>query len=522
MTDNITQTLTKNKASEAQSWSVTLPLLLLMLAAILAIFHETAWSMVSIWYRSETFAHGFIIAPITIWLIWEKRRKLSTLAAVPEYRVLILLAGAGFVWLLGYLVSALVIQQLALVALLIFSIWAVLGNKISWIISFPLAYLFFAVPMGEDLVPPLMEITATFTVTLVKLTGIPVFREGLYFSLPTGNWSVVEACSGVRYLIASITLGALYAYLTYSSLSKRIIFIFISAIVPIIANSVRAYIIVMLGHMSDMKIATGVDHLIYGWLFFGLVMLILFWIGAKWRDPEDAKSNKHTDCIISDQKEWSSIRLIPAVLITIIITGVWPVIAIAIESNTPVITQNELKRPANFNGWVASEKPFWSWSPLLLGSDKRLDYFTQNGAHRVMVSVGQYIAEKQGAEMINSQNLLVDPKDKNWRVVSNQKQSINIDANKVIVDVAVLKNENTKLLTWSWYRIGDFNTANNYLMKIYEGIYKLTMNKPPSSKIIYAIELEKDTSTDAAILLEEFVSKSYSKLLSSLDQVDEN
>ena len=86
---------------------------------------------------------------------------------------------------------------------------------------FPLAFMLFAVPVGEFLVPPMMEFTADFTVAAIRLTGIPVFREGLFFTLPTGAWSVVEACSGVRYIIASLTLGCLYAYLSYVSYLKR-------------------------------------------------------------------------------------------------------------------------------------------------------------------------------------------------------------------------------------------------------------------------------------------------------------
>ena len=95
---------------------------------------------------------------------------------------------------------------------------------------------------------------------------------------------MVEACSGLRYLIASLTLGFLYAYLTYRSLARRAIFVAVSVIVPIVANWLRAYMIVMIGHLSGMQYAVGVDHLIYGWLFFGVVMLILFWIGSIWRE----------------------------------------------------------------------------------------------------------------------------------------------------------------------------------------------------------------------------------------------
>ena len=95
---------------------------------------------------------------------------------------------------------------------------------------------------------------------------------------------MVEACSGVRYLISSITLGCLYAYLTYRSTLRRALFIGLSIVVPIIANGLRAYMIVMIGHLSGMELATGVDHLIYGWLFFGLVMFVMFWIGSFWRE----------------------------------------------------------------------------------------------------------------------------------------------------------------------------------------------------------------------------------------------
>ena len=375
MSEKSAESMQENTDIVSKKWLILSSQLVALLVAIIFIFHETAWSMVSIWYRSETFAHGFIILPITLWLIWEKRKFLSNLSATPEYRALILLAGSGFVWLLGYLVSALVIQQLALVAMLITSVWVVLGNRITWMISFPLAYLFFAVPMGEDLVPMLMEITATFTVGMIKLTGIPVFREGLYFSLPSGNWNVVEACSGVRYLIASVTLGALYAYLTYQSLSKRIIFIIVSAIVPIFANSVRAYIIVMLGHMSDMTIATGVDHLIYGWLFFGLVMLILFWIGAKWRDPEaDIKRSDH-EAINRQTRPDINRSFVAAVLVVLVMNGVWPILAVAIESNISEIPQAEIEPPRDISGWLASDTEYWHWKPLFLGAARELISF---------------------------------------------------------------------------------------------------------------------------------------------------
>ena len=151
-------------------------------------------------------------------------------------------------------------------------------------LAFPLAFVLCRTHW-RLLLPRMMEWTADFTVLALRASGIPVYREGLQFIIPSGAWSVVEACSGIRYLIASVTAGCLFAYLSYQSMLKRAVFIGVAIVVPLVANWVRAYLIVMLGHLSGNTIATGVDHLIYGWLFFGLVIGVMFLIGARWVDP---------------------------------------------------------------------------------------------------------------------------------------------------------------------------------------------------------------------------------------------
>src|SRR5258706_16017176 len=142
---------------------------------------------------------------------------------------------------------------------------AIWGREVAGAIGFPLGFLVLGVPMGEGLIPPMMDWTADFTVRALQFSGIPVFREGLFFTIPSGNWSVVEGCSGVRYLIASLTVGVLFAYLSYRRTWKRLLFAAMSIVVPIIANGMRAYLIVMIAHLSNNQLAHGVDHFIYGW-----------------------------------------------------------------------------------------------------------------------------------------------------------------------------------------------------------------------------------------------------------------
>src|SRR5947199_8013285 len=273
-------------ASLDPGWRFGLPLVAVALVAILAIHWATVESIIAIWSRSETFAHGYVIVPIALVLIWQRRRALAALTPSPDWLGLVLLACSGAAWLVAYAGEVLVVKQLALVAMIWATVIAILGRQVARAIAFPLGFLLLGVPIGEALIPALMDWTADFTVRALQISGIPVFREGLFFTIPSGNWSIVEGCSGVRYLIASFTVGVLFAYLSYRRTWKRLLFAALSIIVPIVANGFRAYLIVMIAHLSDNRLAHGIDHFIYGWVFFGLVMLLLFWIGSFWRDPD--------------------------------------------------------------------------------------------------------------------------------------------------------------------------------------------------------------------------------------------
>ena len=263
-------------------------LLFALIALQVLVYFSTYFSMGQVWWRSETFSHGFLIFPIAAWLIWRNRAELARLPLAPDLRALVPLLALVLGWAVARSVDVLVVEQYAVVVMLPMLVWLCLGLRAVWALAFPLAFILLAVPVGEFLIYPMMEFTAAFTVNAVRLTGIPVYWDGMFFTLPTGTWNIVEGCSGVRYIIASVTLGVLYAYLTYHSYWRRAAFILAACLVPVIANGMRAFIIVMLGHFSGMKIATGVDHLIYGWVWFGIVMFFLFWAGGFFRDDEPA------------------------------------------------------------------------------------------------------------------------------------------------------------------------------------------------------------------------------------------
>ena len=344
----------------SRAWPTTLLLLIATIGWVLFWYSDTARAMVGIWARSDTYAHAFIVPPITLWLIWRKRHELARLKPEPTLWTVLPILATTIFWLMGELTAVNALTQFALVATLILAIISTLGISVSRQIAFPLAFLLLSVPVGDFMMPKLMEWTAWFTVVALRASGIPVYQEGLQFVIPSGNWSVVEACSGIRYIIASVTVGTLFAYLNYVTLRRRLIFIAISFVVPVFANWLRAYMIVMIGHLSGNKLAVGVDHLVYGWVFFGIVIMAMFAIGARWSETTPAEA-KTTTVETAGTREGSPYWLVMLAIALLTAGGPVAYRAITNADKAAPATLGQLKAPP---GW-ASVPAFTRWEPSL-------------------------------------------------------------------------------------------------------------------------------------------------------------
>lgn len=156
----------------------------LLIFAAIAIHWPTATSLVAIWLRSDTFAHGILVLPATLYLVYRNWRDTGGVALTTSTWALAGFALATAAWVLSTIADVQVGQQFALVVLLPLGAWLMLGGRFMRSMTFPLVFLIFAVPFGEGLIPLLMDFTAWFTVIALQLTGIPVYREGMFLSIP--------------------------------------------------------------------------------------------------------------------------------------------------------------------------------------------------------------------------------------------------------------------------------------------------------------------------------------------------
>ncbi len=445
--------------------------------------------MARIWMVNETFTHGFLVLPLVIWLIWQKKNQLSLIKPDSEPWAFLVLLPLLLGWFLGSVVGVEIVQQFFMVAIILATVWIVAGRQLFLYILFPLLFLYFAVPFGQVFIPALMQYTASFSVALIKLVGIPVHQDGLSFTLPTGSWSVVEECSGVRYLIASFFLGSIYAYLNFASTKKRVIFILLSLIVPIIGNGLRAFGIVMIGHFSSMKLAVGADHLLYGWVFFGFIIFLLFYIGSFWRDSEeelDAINIRDKGQDLTKNKGKRSFAFLAIVLsLVVLMSGFSTYIDNEKQKDRGAVF---LQLPVDFSGWKYSMSQVFNWKFISKNPDVTLsrNYFLDDSS--VQLDIAYYQTQRQGAEAISSSNRVTNPHGGEWRLISEKKVT---EGDKSFTESEIIY-PGTKLLIWRWYRVGQYETPNPYIAKVYEVYNLIVKGRSDASVLSVAVEVGKN------------------------------
>lgn len=483
-----------------QAFHSALPALVVSLVWIGAWYWSTGEAMVKIWARSDTFVHGFVVPPIVLWLIWRQRSQLSLLTPRPSWWTLVPLAVAGFGWLLGELAAVNALSQLALTIMLVLTVPAVLGTQVARTVAFPLLFVFFAVPIGEFVMPQLMEWTADFTIFALRASGIPVYREGLHFVIPSGSWSVVEACSGVRYLIASLMVGTLYAYLSYRSLSRRLIFMGFAILVPIIANWLRAYMIVMIGHLSGNKLAVGIDHLLLGWVFFGVVITILFAIGARWREDLAADATPAIPRPSARAEPITPIRFWFAALAVAVVASVWQIAYRAIELRDAAAPP---QLAAVTGDWPSEPGGLTDWRPRFANPSGELHRTFRNADRTVGLYVGYYRNQDYQQKLVSSENVLVGTQDAAWTRIADQRHAITLNQQPVSIRVGELRGANgAALVVWQWYWINGRLTASDVLAKAYTAISRLRGKGDDSAVII--VYARKDVPGGSGAALDAF------------------
>ena len=245
------------------------------------------------WWNIDTYSHILLILPILAWLVWIRRDEVARVEARgwwPGFLCCLLGLAICFV---GRSADINLIAQLGVIVAFQGATFGILGLRVGLILAFPLAYMFFLVPFGDEIIPPLQYVTAEISTALTRFSGVETVADGIHIDTPAGLFIVAEECSGVKFLVAMVALGVLVAYSCFASWKRRMLFLLACVIVPIVANGIRAWATIFIAQYVGAEAAGSFDHIVYGWFFFGIVIALVLGVAWRWfeREPEEAGWN---------------------------------------------------------------------------------------------------------------------------------------------------------------------------------------------------------------------------------------
>jgi exosortase A len=467
---------------------------------ILLLFHGAFRSIFSLW-ETGTYSHGLLVLPISIWLIWrdrkqiKQRRRSSSFLAV----VVVVLLASG--WLVGELAHANLLRQFSVMAMIPALVWGVLGSEVALAIWYPLFYLIFAVPMGDSLIPRLQDLTAWFTVSALQATGIPALLEGRLIYVSSGTWEVAQACSGIRYLIASVVLGTLFAHLAFRSWRRKLAFLSACVAVPIVANWIRAYTIILFAHTVSKSLAMGIDHVIYGWIFFSFLTVCLLGISLAWSDKDGSPDRRLQEGRRPPVSQGSRDHAMLVLLCFVVVTGAVRLWADNIQNPKQWVTPTPAIRPISVNApWKSVSAENGPSVATFGNADREISAWFSDGYHRVQVYAAYYAVQRPGAEMIVAENGL---KQQEWRELSHTRRHLGA----ISLNEAIMSCPNETRLVWYWYWVDGRVVARPDFAKLLRAKAEITGRPRPAGAIFVSVPIDPNQPVPYAAL-SDFLNKS--------------
>ncbi|MCJ2177660.1 exosortase A [Novosphingobium album (ex Hu et al. 2023)] len=467
------------------AWHAALVRLALVWAVLLAVFVSDWAAMARQWWDISTYNHIVLIPAILGWLVWQRWPELERLEPKVWWPGLVPFAAAAFLWLLGAMSGLDIARQAAAVAMPGAVVPLLLGVRVTAGLLFPLAYMVFLVPVGEELENMLQMITAEITVALTHLSGIPAVIDGVFIDTPAGLFEVAEACSGVKFLIAMIAFGVLAANVCFVSWRRRVALMVACLVVPIVANGIRAWGTIYAAQFFGVEVAAGFDHIVYGWFFFAIVLALVIFGAWRFFDRQPSAPVIDAEALAAspllgrlETRAVSGGKVLAALLLLLIVVRGWAYAADTLAAPLP----RQIDLPA-VPGWTRVDyTPRIWWEPRAEGAGHRLlgRYRDQQG-RQVDVFVALYSRQGEGHEAGGfGQGALMPDSPWAWQAPGPAFGDGRSER--------LLGGGTAKRLAVTWYRNGSLLSGSNARLKLAVMANHLSFHVRPTTMLILSAE----------------------------------
>ncbi|MDY6852517.1 MAG: VPLPA-CTERM-specific exosortase XrtD, partial [Thermodesulfobacteriota bacterium] len=398
--------------------------------------------------------------------------------------------------------------------------WLHLGWEKIKELSFPFIIMLTMFPLPNFLYNKvslnLKLISSQLGVDMMQLYGMSAYREGNVIDLGFTQLQVVDACSGLRFLIPLIVLGILLAYFFRAHFWKRAVLVISTMPLAVVTNSLRIALTGILYEVWGAKVAEGFFHGFSGWFIFMFslaVLLLEMWILKK-LPPAEVKGRTGGDqdrpgqkrplvlgvsAQRSDNKGLLAVLRPPQFIVALILLGVTLILSQGVEFREKIpITRPLDQFPLKIGEWTgtsqAMEQKFID--TLDLSDYVIIDYKNKLG-RQVNFYAAYYESQRKGESIHSPATCLPGG---GWRF--NQAGAVTISTpghgkGSMKVNRAYMQKGEYRQLSYYWFDQRGRVLTNAYQLKIFVFLDALTKQRTDGALVrlitpVYENEKLKD------------------------------
>lgn len=429
---------------------------------------------------SLTYTHGYLVAGISLWLLWRVRRELQREPLAPSRWAALFSVLCGLVSLVAQRGGIELGHQLMLPFIFWVGILATFGWSFARRCVFPVGYLYFAIPIWSLINDKLQWLTIAAVRLMLRATAVPAHFDGEQIDVPAGTFRIEGGCSGLHFVIVALALAALYGEMRGASWWMRVRLLALAGGLAVAGNWLRVYIIILAGHLSDMQnFLITVDHYYFGWFVFSLAMTAFFFLSPDFESA--AVSTPGSTVKPTDSATLSA--LVTATALAVAAISVAPVAAWSIGGGTASGLQ-AARLPLNPAGWAGPDLVSGNWKPVFIGADSEVQGVYRSGVRELRIYVATYLVQEQGKELIGFMNSTAG----SLRVLQSARVSAPpMKVNEQVIAASTGINE----ILWSYYTIGNAQFASGLAAQLWYGAVSL-YSSPVSRAVVMRAQCGKD------------------------------
>lgn len=231
------------------------------------------------WADSFDYTYAFFAVPVIIYMVWQKWGTFQS-GNGGHLCGLVGVVLTTILYLTCLKLKVFTLSSVLMVMMVVSAFVYLEGWRILRVLVIPILLMFLLIPIPNQIyVPmtlPLQLKVSQVSELLVRLLHIPILREGNVLTIPGKVFEVIEACSGIRSLMALFSLSLMLGYFTLRrNLSILLLFAF-SVPVALMVNIIRVSVMILAYHYFALDLTEGSAHTITSSTIFFLALAMLY------------------------------------------------------------------------------------------------------------------------------------------------------------------------------------------------------------------------------------------------------